>query len=129
VTVASTQSDVAISAKSRVLAAATGAYLRLEGENIELGAPGTIEFKGAKKAWNPPVETHARSIQLPGTSLNDEQFVLKDELSGEPLSGIPSRIELEDGTEFRGLTDTNGRTERAYTGARKQGVSIHLDDE
>ena len=52
VTIASTTADVAISApNSHLLATAAGAYLRLEGGNIELGAPGTIEFKAARKEW------------------------------------------------------------------------------
>lgn len=50
VTLASTQADVAIQAPSKhLLATAAGAYLRIEGGNIELGAPGTIEFKASKK--------------------------------------------------------------------------------
>ena len=52
VTIASTTADVELAApNSHLLATAAGAYLRLEGGNIELGAPGTIEFKAAKKEW------------------------------------------------------------------------------
>jgi uncharacterized protein (DUF2345 family) len=52
VTVASTRADVSIASPNKhLLAAAAGAYIRLEGGNIELGAPGTIEFKAAKKEW------------------------------------------------------------------------------
>ncbi|MCD7100422.1 DUF2345 domain-containing protein, partial [Stenotrophomonas sp. MMGLT7] len=32
-----------------LLATAAGAYIRIEGGNIELGAPGTVEFKASKK--------------------------------------------------------------------------------
>ena len=50
ITIASTQADIAISAPSKhVLLTAQGAYLKLEGGNIELGAPGLVEFKAMKK--------------------------------------------------------------------------------
>lgn len=52
VTLASTSADVQIVAPNKhLLVTAAGAYIRLEGGNIELGAPGTIEFKAAKKGW------------------------------------------------------------------------------
>lgn len=52
VTIASTHADVLLSAPDKhLLLAAGGAYLKLEGGNIELGAPGMIEFKAAKKEW------------------------------------------------------------------------------
>jgi len=38
-----------------VLLTAQGAYLKLEGGNIELGAPGVIEFKGAMRELKGPV--------------------------------------------------------------------------
>ncbi|MDR7192654.1 type VI secretion system Vgr family protein [Luteimonas terrae] len=50
VTIASTQADVEISAPNKhVLLTAQGAYLKLEGGNIELGAPGVVEFKASRK--------------------------------------------------------------------------------
>ena len=50
VTIASTQADIELAAPNKhLLLTAAGAYLKLEGDNIELGAPGTIEFKAAKK--------------------------------------------------------------------------------
>ncbi|GAB2629401.1 type VI secretion system tip protein VgrG [Novilysobacter erysipheiresistens] len=52
VTLASTTADVQLAAPNKhLLATAGGGYIKLEGGNIELGAPGTIEFKAAKKEW------------------------------------------------------------------------------
>ncbi|MGQ4582773.1 type VI secretion system tip protein TssI/VgrG [Lysobacter sp. F60174L2] len=52
VTIASTAADVQIAAPNKhLLAAAAGSYIKLEGGDIELGAPGTIEFLAAKKEW------------------------------------------------------------------------------
>jgi type VI secretion system secreted protein VgrG len=50
VTVASVTKTVAISApKKHVLLTAQGAYIKLEGGNIEVHAPGKVEFKASKK--------------------------------------------------------------------------------
>ncbi|WP_449468422.1 type VI secretion system Vgr family protein [Stenotrophomonas humi] len=50
VRISSTEADVQLSAPSKhLLASAAGAYIRIEGDNIELGAPGRIEFKGSQR--------------------------------------------------------------------------------
>ena len=50
VRIASTEAGVEIAAPNRhLLATAAGAYIRIEGGNIELGAPGTVEFKASRK--------------------------------------------------------------------------------
>lgn len=64
-TIASIQSGVQIAAPTKhVLATAAGAYLKLEGSNIELGAPGKIEFKASTKNWAGPQGEKA-SIEIP----------------------------------------------------------------
>jgi len=63
VTLASTQADVELAAPSKhLLLTAQGAYLKLEGGNIELGAPGTIEFKASRKEWVGP---KSAALELP----------------------------------------------------------------
>jgi uncharacterized protein (DUF2345 family) len=37
-----------------LLANAAGAYIRIEGDNIELGAPGKIEFRASQREWVGP---------------------------------------------------------------------------
>ncbi|WP_434030182.1 DUF2345 domain-containing protein, partial [[Pseudomonas] boreopolis] len=64
VQIASTEADVAVSAKQHVLATAAGAYLKLEGGDIELGAPGTVEFKGSQRELTGP-QSQSSQVQLP----------------------------------------------------------------
>jgi len=53
--IASTQADVEIAAPNKhVLLTAQGAYLKLEGGDIELKAPGTIEFKASNRELTTP---------------------------------------------------------------------------
>lgn len=48
--------------------------------------------------------------------LFDEQFVIKDELTGEPLPFYKYRIETEGGKVLaRGYTDQAGNTSRVHT--------------
>ncbi|MCO7400823.1 DUF2345 domain-containing protein, partial [Stenotrophomonas maltophilia] len=55
VRIASTEADVQLSAPSKhLLATAAGAYIRIEGDNIELGAPGKVEFKASQREWLGP---------------------------------------------------------------------------
>ncbi|MGH8086166.1 MAG: type VI secretion system Vgr family protein [Lysobacter sp.] len=131
VTIASTTADVNMAASKHLLATVAGAYIRLEGDNIELGAPGTIEFKAAKKEWTTAQSGSLEDVELPTKKLrlNDEQFVLKDKISGEVLPFVPYRVLLEDGTEFSGVTDADGATQRIHTGSKKQALQLFLDDE
>ncbi|MGY0557401.1 type VI secretion system Vgr family protein [Lysobacter sp. A421] len=131
VTIASTTADVNMAASKHLLAAAAGAYIKLEGGDIELGAPGTIDFKAAKKEWTTAQSGSLEDVELPTKllGLNDEQFVLKDKISGEILPLMPYRVLLADGTEFSGVTDADGATWRIHTGSKQQALQLFLDDE
>ncbi|WP_146090176.1 type VI secretion system Vgr family protein, partial [Xanthomonas populi] len=51
----STTADVQIAAPTKhLLATAAGAYIKLDGDNIELGAPGVIAFKGGQQVLTGP---------------------------------------------------------------------------
>lgn len=54
VTIASTHASLNASAKKHLLATAQGAYLKIEGGNIEVHAPGKVLFKASKKVWTGP---------------------------------------------------------------------------
>ncbi|MDM7573878.1 type VI secretion system Vgr family protein, partial [Xanthomonas fragariae] len=61
----STTADVQLAAPTKhLLATAAGAYIKLDGDDIELGAPGTIEFKGGNRVWTGPQGFSTR-VQLP----------------------------------------------------------------
>jgi uncharacterized protein (DUF2345 family) len=72
VKITSTQADVQLSAPSKhLLATAAGAYIRIEGDNIELGAPGKVEFKGTQREW-----TGAKSVALEKPAIPDGMLKL-----------------------------------------------------
>lgn len=65
VTIASVTKTVAISApRKHVLLTAQGAYIKLEGGNIEVHAPGKVEFKASKKELAGPVSVSSAEIAI-----------------------------------------------------------------
>jgi len=58
--------------------------------------------------------------------LYDEQFVVKDEHSGEPLAYTAYRLVTDDGNTFHGVTDALGQTERIAHVKNKK-IKIYFD--
>ena len=67
VTIASTNGSLNASAKTHFLATAQGAYLRLDGGNIELHAPGRVEFRASQKNLTGP-QSSSSSYSFPAVS-------------------------------------------------------------
>ncbi|WP_226451751.1 type VI secretion system Vgr family protein [Ferribacterium limneticum] len=64
VTIASTTGSLTASAKQKILATAQGAYLKIEGGNIELHAPKKVELKASQKNLTGPASSSS-SASLP----------------------------------------------------------------
>ncbi|WMJ69541.1 type VI secretion system Vgr family protein [Stenotrophomonas sp. 24(2023)] len=70
VRIVSTEADVQLSAPAKhLLATAAGAYIRIEGDNIELGAPGKVEFKASQREWTGPASV-AGEVKVPEGALD-----------------------------------------------------------
>lgn len=115
VTVTSTQADIQASAPQHIQLAAGGSALRIEGGDITLTTPGPARFRAAMKELAGGGSA-SESLDLPDAKeLFDEQFVLTDEQSQEPLAGAPYRIEDAAGNLVAsGITDSQGRTARVH---------------
>jgi type VI secretion system secreted protein VgrG len=71
VTVASVNKTVSISApKKHVLLTAQGAYIKLEGGNIEVHAPGKVEFRATMKELAGPVSASSADIAMKISEMN-----------------------------------------------------------
>ena len=88
VQIVSTTAQVSVvSPAQHVLATAAGAYLKIEGGNIELGAPGTIEFKATRREFTGPSPVDGDLPELPKTEgLFTRSFALFS-LEGAALEG------------------------------------------
>ncbi|MCP5220429.1 MAG: DUF2345 domain-containing protein [Zoogloeaceae bacterium] len=123
VTVASTTANLKASAKTHLLATAGGAYLKLEGGNIELHAPGPVKLKASLKSLTGPAMATPEGLKFPTDceprteayvrQVFDEAFVLRDTATQQALAGAPYRLVNNAGDVVAaGITDENGRTAR-----------------
>ncbi|RBH97516.1 type VI secretion system tip protein VgrG, partial [Xanthomonas oryzae pv. oryzae] len=65
VRIVSTTADVQLAAPTKhLLATAAGAYIKLDGDDIELGAPGVVAFKGGQQVLTGPQGSNA-SVSIP----------------------------------------------------------------
>jgi uncharacterized protein (DUF2345 family) len=63
ITVASTTDAVSIQAPKHVLLTAQGAYIKMSGGNIEVHAPGKVDFKASMKSWT-GAKSDSNSLKL-----------------------------------------------------------------
>ena len=94
--------------------------------NITVTAPGAVQFTASMKVLSGPGSASS-SLELPkAQDLYDEQFVVRDKTTGEPLPFHPYRIERSDGQIFNGVTDESGRTLRVGS-AGPQSLKLFVD--
>jgi type VI secretion system secreted protein VgrG len=77
VTVASTHDAVSIQAKEHVLLTAQGAYIKMSGGNIEVHAPGRVDFKATMKSWTGAKSDKPDPLNFARTQLDIKEQVIK----------------------------------------------------
>jgi type VI secretion system secreted protein VgrG len=126
ITVASITKSVTAAAKDHVLLTAQGAYLKLEGGNIMIHAPGKVEFKATMKELAGPADGSAAMPALPkAKNIYNEAFVIVNEETKEPMAYVRYRLESASGVKIEGITDALGRTQRIFT-AKSEMLTLHL---
>jgi len=111
VTIASTNGNVSASANTSLLATALGAFLRLEGGNIELQAPGKIEFKASQKILTGPlsVENAEQAFKVGELNLKRDLEVRYVDADGQPATGEPVSFNFNDGGKKQVALDGEGK--------------------
>jgi type VI secretion system secreted protein VgrG len=129
ITVASITKGVAVAAKEHVLLTAQGGYIRIEGGNIMLHAPGKVELKASMKELAGPANGSVASSTLPEVKkIFNEAFVIVNEETKEPMAYVRYRLESASGVKIEGITDALGRTQRIFT-SKSEMLTLHLADE
>jgi len=124
--VASVAKSVDIAADKHVLVTAQGAYLKLEGGNIMLHAPGKVDFKATKKELTGPADGSISKPDLPkAKEIYNEAFVILDEETKQPMAHVRYRLESASGVVVEGFTDAMGRTQRIFT-PKIEELTLHL---
>jgi type VI secretion system secreted protein VgrG len=116
VSLSSTQADIQASAPEHIQLAAGGSALRIEGGNITLTTPGPARFRAAMKELAGGGSA-SESLEVPAAKgLFDEQFVLREEATGQPLARQRYQVQDAGGQVLaRGITDADGRAQRVFT--------------
>jgi type VI secretion system secreted protein VgrG len=129
ISVASITRSVTAAAKDHVLMTAQGAYLKIEGGNIMLHAPGKVEFKATAKELAGPANGSFVAPKMPkNKDIYNEAFVVVDEETKKPMAHVRYRLESASGVKIEGITDSLGRTQRIFT-PTSETLTLHLPDE
>ena len=118
VTVASITKSITIAAKKHVLLTAGGAYLKIQGGNIEIHGPGAMAFKASMRELagpggsspSLPVLPGVASL-LPGDRLTMNNWIALDYLDpeGEPMADLGYKITFTTGQAISGKLDAKGQ--------------------
>lgn len=123
ITVTSVEGKVVITGATELVVNCDGAFMKLAGGNMELGAPGNILLKCANVQKMGCADYDAPKPTLPqGYS---ERFVAQDKESGATLANTRYRITTADGSVYEGRTDSEGKTAEIF-GAAKSKINIEL---
>jgi type VI secretion system secreted protein VgrG len=101
-----------------------GAYIKLEGGNIELGCPGEIRFKASSYDMEGAGSAQG---ELPQFDVGDTQrrFVALMAGSDQPVIGLPYKMRLSSGELIDGKTDASGATSLVQRDAMRH-VHAHI---
>ena len=129
-TVTSSNDEIHLLAKEKIVLQAGQSSVSLEGSNITFACPGKFSAKGGGVAFLGAGKSPAELEALPDSRVKtyQEQYKAIDQISGESIANQPYRIELADGSVIRGVTDDLGRTGQVAT-ADPQSVKLYWENE
>lgn len=127
----SVSGEIVVNAAQGITLVSKGAYIKIKDGSIEIGAPGTIKLKNDNISWG---GTASLSAALQPMSVEDPAykypmqggFQVIDKTTSEPKAYIPYRIETDDGSVLRGVTDKNGFTHSHY-GIDPQNIKLFFE--
>jgi len=106
VEISASQQHVLVAADKHITLLCAGAYIKMQGGNIELGMPGDFTVKAANKYFVDPSHASAQLNSWPSTSFNERfQTFFND---GKPIRNRAYALVRKDGARFEGRTDGDG---------------------
>ncbi|EHG7581553.1 MULTISPECIES: type VI secretion system Vgr family protein [Citrobacter] len=126
ITISSSEGKVTVSASQELLLTCGGAYIKLSGGNIELGAPGNIFLKAANVQ-----KMGANSVSTPPKEFPKGYsggFTLREPESGEIQPFTFFKITTGEGEIYEGVSDEKGKTMPIFT-AMPSALKIEFPDE
>jgi len=103
------ENHVLVTAKEHITLTCGGAYIKLQGGNIEIGGPGTFTVKAASHSMEGPASMNADSPAFPKGQF-ERKFALVRTLDGKPRADCRYRITKRNGEVVEGRTNAQGET-------------------
>ena len=85
-----------------------GAYLKLQGGDIELGCPGSFTVKSAGHTWAGPASMSADMPKFDHAPLGRVPKLVRAS-DGQPVKGYEGEVRKASGEVIKGVTDANGK--------------------
>jgi type VI secretion system secreted protein VgrG len=128
ITVASTTAGVTIQAKEHVLLTAQGAYIKLSGGNIDIHAPGLVDFYAGVKSFTGPKGDSPAPLAFSSASLvTPDKFSSRmdvyDIFQQQQFQNVRYSAKLDDGRLVVGSLDSHGRSRQIYA-SESQDMSV-----
>jgi type VI secretion system secreted protein VgrG len=117
-----TADRITLSAKEEVVINGGGSYTIWNASGITSGTTGTHTVQAASHDFLPGQSMPVQP--LPETTPFNEMVELRDQ-KGRPVAGLPYRLELGNHREVRGVTDSQGRTQRIGSGEAAAQLRMH----
>lgn len=96
-----------------VLITAGGGYIKLEGGNIDIACPGLMTLKAGQIKTMGGTSLSSDLAAMPKLQMDyDEQYIVKNR-AGKPLPNTKYKMTTADGKVVSGVTDSEGKTEKA----------------
>ena len=106
VEISASQQHVLVAADKHITLLCGGAYIKMQGGNIELGMPGNFTVKAANKYFIDPSNVATELNSWPSTAFNERfQTFFTD---GNPIRNRAYALLRKDGARFEGRTDAQG---------------------
>jgi type VI secretion system secreted protein VgrG len=131
-TLNSISGEIILNAEQGITLVSRGAYIKIKDGSIEIGAPGDLRIKNDHIAWG---GSASLDKALTAMILEDPvyknpmsgRFQVKDKHSAVAKAFLPYRMEAEDGSVVRGVTDENGYTQ-SHHGLDPQNVKLFFEE-
>jgi type VI secretion system secreted protein VgrG len=112
VTIVSVNDGIEIKASKKIVLQAGQASVTLEGGDITFACPGNFTVKGGQHVFDGGGKSQSSFLPLPSdlTAAYSHRIRLVDEVTAEPLAGMPYFMRLNGGLIDYGYTDEQGYT-------------------
>ncbi|MBR8144345.1 type VI secretion system tip protein VgrG [Burkholderia vietnamiensis] len=111
-----------------VLGGGGTAYVKVQGDNVEIGGAGWLILRVIEIQKQGP-----GALSLPPPKFNqvdiahDERFILSDDITGRPVANRPYKIQLANGQIVEGITSDKGETSLSLQDVA-QGIKLILQN-